>query len=210
MVDIEVTIIEGETVRDINTKLHELGVLRDGEAIQKELEGYLFPDTYRFFAQSSAEDVVEKMRAHFVEKTGYELPLTDEQKEVLIMASLIEKEVPRSDDRFLVSGILWKRFSIDMPLQIDATVCYAKYETSVGCTPLKRSDFSVDSRFNTYKYFGLPPAPISNPGLTAIEAALNPKKSEYWYYLSDPDTKRTVFAATLDEHNDNRAIYLGL
>ena len=203
MEDIAVTIVEGEAVRDINKKLRSLGILRD-KSLSEKLEGYLFPDTYRFFPNSSLKEVEEKFSSNFKKK----IPSIDYK--TLIMASLIEKEVPFYGDRFLSSGILWKRLKAGMPLQIDATICYAKMRSSTDCYPLSREDFQINSRYNTYKYYGLPPAPISNPGLNAVQAALHPQNSEYWYYLSDPKTKRTIFSKTFEEHNENRAKYLGL
>lgn len=200
--DVKVVIIEGETVKDINKKLQFLGILKGKESLSEKMEGRLFPDTYRFFPNSSVEDIVAKFSNNFKKK------VSSVNSQTLIMASLIEKEVPFYGDRFLVSGILWKRFKIGMPLQVDATICYAKFRSSVGCYPLSKEDFQINSRYNTYKYNGLPPAPIGNPGFNAIQAALNPQTSDYWYYLSDPKTKRTVFARTLDEQNDNRVRYL--
>lgn len=210
--DISITIVEGETVLDINKKLHNAGVLGDGISISKKMEGYLFPDTYRFFPNSSLDEVIKKFEHNFKVKTAelFQNKNEDFKKKIITIASLIEKEVPFHDDRFLVSGILWNRLKVDMPLQVDASVCYAKHRTSAGCYPLKRSDFQIDSLYNTYKYYGLPPGPIGNPGLSAIEAAMNPKNSDFWYYLSDPETKKTIFAKDLEEHNENRAKYLGL
>ncbi|MDP2696387.1 MAG: endolytic transglycosylase MltG [bacterium] len=211
--DIVVTIIEGESVLDINNKLKALGILKAGDSIPRELEGYAFPDTYRFFPNSDVGAILKKLSDNFNKKAWpllVDLPKNITTKQIVTMASLIEKEVVSRGDRFLVSGILWKRFNIDMPLQVDATVCYSKFRTINGCYPLVRSDFSIDSFYNTYKYYGLPSGPIGNPGLSAIEAAIKPRNSSYWYYLSDPKTGKTIFAETLEEHNENRATYLGL
>lgn len=206
--DKAVTIIEGETVVDINAKLHNLGILPPAANLAPDREGFLFPDTYRFFPSSSPQEVLGKFAENFSKKAQPFLLTNGYQ--ILIMASLIEKEIPLPEDRFLVSGILWKRFRANMPLQVDATVCYAKLKSSIGCYPLSRQDFSLDSPYNTYKYSGLPPSPIGNPGLDAILAARHPKDSSFWYYLSDPKTKKTIFAQSLEEHNENRARYLGL
>ncbi|MDP3901925.1 MAG: endolytic transglycosylase MltG [bacterium] len=211
--DISVVIVEGESVKDINKKLVSLGILSDQDVVSQKMEGYLFPDTYRLFPQSSVGAIIKKLTDNFLKKAQ---PLLDQApkgysgRQILIMASLIEKEVPFDGDRFIVSGILWKRFKIDMPLQVDATVCYAKLQTSSNCYPLNRSDYGIDSAYNTYKHYGLPPGPIGNPGLDSIKAAINPIDSPYWYYLSDPETQKTIFSKTLEEHNDNRAKYLGL
>ena len=142
------------------------------------LEGYLFPDTYYFPVGVSGKEAAEIMTANFNKKTA-DLKIT---KDAIIMASLIEKEVRTKEDKELVSGILWKRLGISMALQ-------------------------VDSEMWTYKNRGLPPSPISNPGLESILAALNPKTSPYWYYLSTPEGQ-TIFSRTLEEHNIARAKYL--
>lgn len=202
--DIAATIVEGETVKDINEKLAALGILTGKNKIPQKHEGYLFPDTYRFFPNSSVDDVLKKFSENFQQKV-----FKIDQK-TLTMASLIEKEVPLAEDRFLVSGILWKRLRAGMHLQVDATVCYAKLKSLEGCYPLRREDFSTDSQYNTYKYYGLPPSPIGNPGISAIMAARHPRESEFWYYLSDPGTRKTIFAKTLEEHNENRLKYLGI
>lgn len=202
--DVEVTITEGETVKDINDKLMALGILTGKNKISQKHEGYLFPDTYRFFPNSSVDEVLKKFSDNFPQK------VFNIDYKTLTMASLIEKEVPLAEDRFVVSGILWKRLQAGMHLQIDATICYAKLKSLAGCYPLRREDFSVDSQYNTYKYYGLPPGPIGNPGLSAISAARHPRQSEYWYYLSDPKSQKTVFAKTLEEHNENRLKYLGI
>ncbi|OGZ22950.1 MAG: hypothetical protein A3A08_00790 [Candidatus Nealsonbacteria bacterium RIFCSPLOWO2_01_FULL_41_9] len=142
------------------------------------LEGYLFPDTYHFPIGVSGKEVVETMTANFSKKTAG-LKIT---KDIIIMASIIEREVRTKEDMELVSGILWKRLEIGMALQVDAKMW-------------------------TYENRGLPPAPISNPGLESILAAINPKTSPYWYYLSKPDGT-TVFSKTLEEHNIARVKYL--
>ena len=130
--------------------------------------------------------------------------------EYIIMASLIEREVVSEEDRRLVSGILWKRLDAGIPLQIDATLVYIKNQESgvrnQGNT-ISAKDKKTDSPYNTYLYRGLPAGPISNPGLSAIKAAISPKESPYFYYLSTPDG-RTIFSQTLEEHNLAKAKYL--
>jgi len=226
---IKVLITEGMSLKDIENKLIALGLLQQGELInyeiqdikdeytflesRKSLEGFLFPDTYQFFPDSNPRAIVKKFLDNFEKKA---LPFfeVDSEKfdyDFLIIASLIEREISISEDRRLVSGILWKRFKIGMPLQIDATVAYVKCGNKFeDCEPLTRSDFKVNSLYNTYYYRGLPPTPIANPGLDSIVAAFKPKKSEFLYYLSDPITKKTFFSRTLEEHNEKRARYLHL
>lgn len=224
-IDQSVAIIEGWTLREIDDRLSKAGIIRGGsllslqpEELRKEypfllgsnsLEGFLFPDTYRFFKESSAEAVARKFLDNFRDKTQSLLSGSRAYR-TLIIASLLEKEVRSFKDRQIVAGIIEKRLKLGMPLQIDATICYAENKSFSECYPLSRSDFEIDSPYNTYKRAGLPPAPIGNPGLEAIKAALTPKLSTYLYYLSDPKTGRTVFASTFEEHNENRARYLGL
>ena len=203
--DIQATIIEGESLGEIDKKFSELGIL-SVQDIQnykfaslrvaysflekvKSLEGFLFPDTYRFFANSSPEEVLRKILDNFQKKAQ---PLLEDSRiggddlteyEIIILASLIEKEVPLHNDRLIVSGILRKRLGINMALQVDAAP-------------------------ETYKRYGLPTTPIANPGLNALYAATHPKTSEYWYYLSDPKTQKTIFSRTFEEHDENRSRYL--
>lgn len=203
-----VTIPEGSTVSEVNSILQEGGVLVDAE-LSQDLEGYLFPDTYEFFLGSSIEVVEGKFRETFEKKA---VPVIDQAgggvsvHEILTIASLIEEEVPDSDERKITSGIIWKRIKNGIPLQVDASICYIKESP---CLPITDGDKNIDSPYNTYRYKGIPPGPISNPGADAIEASLNPEESPYLYYLSDPETGKTVFAQTLDEHNSNVVKYLG-
>ncbi|MBI5401723.1 endolytic transglycosylase MltG [Candidatus Wolfebacteria bacterium] len=194
----------------------------------KSLEGFLFPDSYLFFVGSEPKDVVEKILDNFSEKTApvfgkdlagsspatagslpaLRIPENDDIFNKLILASILEKEIPDYRESRIAAGILEKRIRNGMPLQIDATVIYAKCGGRFSGCKLNQSDFKINSAFNTYIYLGYPPTPISNPALEFIKAALNPIKSEYWYYLSDPITKKTIFSKTLDEHAKNREKYL--
>lgn len=171
------------------------------------LEGFLFPDTYQI-PSFEAKEIASLMLFNFGKKVTPELreKLVLQKKsvfDVVIMASMIEKEVREKKDMELVSGILWKRLSIQMPLQVDATVNYALNKQG---TVLK-SDLQIDSPYNTYKFYGLPKGPISNPGIDSIKAVISPKESNYWYYLS-AKTGETIFSRNLDEHNLARAKYL--
>jgi UPF0755 protein len=198
---VKVTIPEGFTVREIEERL---GIELPGE----NLEGYLFPDTYYFPIDASGEEVAKIMRENFekkispykeeIEKSGRSL------QEIITMASLLEKEVKTKEEKEIVSGILWKRLKAGIPLQVDATITYI---TGKKTTKIPLEDLQIDSPYNTYKYKGLPPGPICNPGLESILAALYPKESEYWYYLSTPEGK-TLFFKTLEEHNLAKAKYL--
>lgn len=172
------------------------------------LEGFLFPDTYRIFTTFSQEEIVGKMLDTFGAKIE---PLTDDIAasnrtlfEILTIASIIEREVLSSADMKNAADVFWKRLDEGIPLQSDATV---NYVTGKNATRPTLEDISVDSPYNTYKYAGLPPGPIGNPSIAAIDAALNPTPNEYYYFLTKEDGT-AVFSRTLDEHNANKAKYL--
>jgi len=199
----KVTIVEGMTVKEISNLLISNGIL------QKELpansEGYLFPDTYNFFAPSSRELVLEKFVGNLNAKVGPIIPPGGNIKDILTVASLIEKEVPNSSDRRIVSGIIWKKLKNGSALYIDYSICYVLPKP---CHPITKDNLQIKSPYNTYLNLGLPPTPIGNPGLDAINAALHPQLSDYWYYLTDPETGRAVFSRDLDEHNKQVYTYL--
>lgn len=185
--------------------------------IDAGLEGYLFPDTYRIFKNSKPESIIIKMLQNFDKKLTPDLrkEIARQNKtifDIVTMASLLEKEVPNYEDRAIVSGILWKRLKIGMPLQVDATIVYLKKLQNPDFKipnngRISIEDTNIDFPYNTYKYLGLPPGPIANPSLSAIKAAIYPKTSPYLYYLSAPDG-RTIFSKTLEEHNAAKARYL--
>lgn len=175
----------------------------------RDLEGYLFPDTYRIGEGDTPETVIERLVANFHRRLSPEL--RDEAAtagrtidEIIIMASIIEREVLTDDDMAKVSGILWKRNDDGVGLDADATVRYALNKWDGGLT---FQDLQTDSPYNTRRWRGLPPGPISNPGLRAIQAAIRPEESDYYYYLS-AKSGETIFSKTLDEHNANKAKYL--
>lgn len=173
------------------------------------LEGYLFPDTYRVYTDASVEDIVRKMLGNFDRKLTPELREEVAKSgrslhQIITMASLIEAEIANHEDRPTAAGILWKRRDRGMLLQVDATV---NYVTGKHDPRVSRDDAAVDSSYNTYKYPGLPRGPIGNPGMSAILAALRPKESSYWFFLTTKEGK-TVFSKTLKEHNTNVARHL--
>jgi UPF0755 protein len=212
-----VRIPDGASVYQVDALLADAGVIDPGSLIafaatDPSVEGRLTPDTYQFFMGASIAELVDKFEGNFNTKI---MPILDRDathaKEDLILASLVEKEVPGERDRRIVAGILKKRLAAGMPLQIDATVCYAKQikaQALVACYPLSPFDFAINSPYNTYLHGGLPKGPIGSPGAGAVEAVLASLPSPYWYYLSDPATNRTIFSATLDEHTANRVKYL--
>jgi len=210
--EVAVTIPEGFNLKQIDARLAKAGLIGEGELLQRsqsQLEGYLFPDTYRFSPAETLDEIIAKMRANFEQKIGQDLreEIAAQEKsieEIIIMASLLEREVSADEDRRLVSGIFWQRLEDNYPLESCATIAYVlgldKWRYSVIET-------KIDSPYNTYRNIGLPPGPICNPGLSAIKAAVYPQTSQYYFFLSKPDGE-TVFSKTLEEHNQNKANYL--
>ena len=170
---------------------------------------------------ATAEATIEIMRNNFGKKAKPVLADINQQgfspREALILASMVEREVRTDEDRPLVAGIILKRWQNGWPLQIDATVQYAVATVrcdvqDAGCNwwpqNLTQQDLRIDSPYNTYRFQGLPPAPICNPGLASIEAVVNYQESPYWFYLSDASGKMH-YAETVEGHNANVAQYLG-
>jgi UPF0755 protein len=208
---IKVTLPEGlmrsETARILADRLPRFNIERFMD-LTEDREGYLFPETY-FFLPTADEDVVASrlstsfeihidLVADDIERFGRPLD------EVIVMASIIEEEAADAEDRMIVSGILWKRIEIGMPLQVDASFLAINGKTSAELTV---DDLAIDSPYNTYRYRGLPPNPISSPGLESILAAVNPIETEYLYFLSDSDG-RMHYAEDLDGHNENKDLYI--
>lgn len=181
----------------------------DDKPDSANLEGYLFPDTYRFFAYSTIDDIVRKLLNNFDKKLTpamrAEIKAQDKTIfDVLTMASIIEREVRSDADRAIVSGIFWKRLDIGMALQADSTI---NYLTGKKTPSVSSDDLAIDSLYNTYKYPGLPPGPISNPGLASIQAAIYPEESDFWYFLTDKEGN-VRYAEDFDGHQENRQNYL--
>ena len=173
------------------------------------LEGYLFPDTYEIVPELEIGEIVRKMLQNFDEKITPEIreEVASQGKtlfEVIIIASILEKEVKTYEDRQITAGILWKRLRFGWPLQVDATLTYL---TGKGSLNLTKEDLKIDSAYNTYKYYALPLGPICNPGLESIRAAIYYKENPYWFYLTTPEGE-TIFSETLEEHNIARFNYL--
>jgi len=172
-------------------------------------EGYLFPDTYRVYADATPEDIFKKIFANLNKKITSEMreEIKSQGKtiyQVLTMASVVEKEAARKEDMSMVADIFWRRYKRNWALQSCATVNYITGKNDPG---ISSDDKQLDSPFNTYKYPGLPYGAISNPGIVAIEAVIYPKTNSYWYFMSGKDGI-TRYAETLDEHNANVYRYL--
>ena len=216
-----VTIPEGFSVSQIADLLHEkrltdreafLQCTRDPVFIEtlslsvddrvEALEGYLFPDTYQFARHMAPDRLIATMVSRFKQtvtdddrRRAAELGLSMHQ--AVTLASVIEKETARPDERTLISGVFHNRLRKKIPLQSDPTVIYALHEFDGN---LRKKDLSIDSPYNTYRVVGLPPGPIANPGRAAIHAALYPEPSEYLYFVSRNDGSHE-FSATLADHN---------
>jgi UPF0755 protein len=177
------------------------------------IEGTYFPDTYLIPTDDSELDIANRMTRNFDEKFApYVAQFAQENIKWttgLKLASLIQREAAGKDDMPLIAGILWNRLNSDMNLEIDATVQYARGKTDTGWwAPIRADDIrNIDSPYNTYKNKGLPPYPIDNPGLEAIEAVLHPAETDCLFYLHDGD-RQIHCAKTMEEHQANIDRYL--
>lgn len=188
--------------------------------LSSQSEGFLFPDTYLFPKDVTPSIVFNKLRSTFDSKVesitlrGVKSNLS--LVEVVTLASLIERETLATNERPIVAGILMKRLVADWPLQADASIQYAVATARCGgmidCEwwpkSLTRDDLEINSSYNSYKFQGLPPGPIANPGLTSLAAAFNYEDSDYWFYIHDSSGK-IYYAETLEQHNSNIGKYLG-
>jgi len=223
------TVPEGYTTQDIDEKLADLQVIQPGEFVKavgefkdydkypfldaaKEqnlahpLEGFLFPDTYYLDSQNfSSADLIQLMLNDFQKRLGGDVNTVPPHgwHDTITMASIVEKEVKTEKDIPIVAGILWKRVDEGWFLGADATLLYLKKDRSID-----QNDLTEDSPYNTRINKGLPPGPISNPGIKAIQATLHPEESPYYFYLTKPGSGEVVYAKTNDEHNLNKARYL--
>ncbi len=207
----KITIPEGSTIEEIAeiaTKIFPKFNKERFIEISEPKEGYLFPDTYFLTTNSNEENLIEDMSQNFESKIKTLMPNINEfgraLNEVVIMASILEEEAKTTEDRRIISGILWKRIDIGMALQVDASFLKINGRKTFDLT---LEDLKIDSPYNTYKYAGLPIGPISNPGLDSILAAINPKESDYLYYLSDRDDVMH-YAKDFEGHKQNKFKYL--
>jgi UPF0755 protein len=227
--DISVTIPEGFNTTQIFTAIIAAGVdlsfeddaaashgfsgdsadwIYDGKPEAADLTGYLFPDTYQFYGNSTGEEIVEKMVDNLRAKITPEMRTQIEASpysfyELLTLASIVEKEVLTYEERRLAAGVFFQRLTDNYPLQSDATLNYVTGHADPRATA---SDLAIDSPYNSYARVGLPPTPICNPGLDSIKAVLDPVESDYYFFLTTPGGK-AIFSRTLDEHLQHKAIY---
>ncbi|HSY36807.1 MAG TPA: endolytic transglycosylase MltG [Acidobacteriaceae bacterium] len=170
------------------------------------LEGYLFPDTYKFSRHATPILMLTTMVRKFGQEARRLGMTPDEVSRTVTMASLVEKEVHIDMERPEVVSVFENRLAAGMPLQTDPAVIYASLLRGTWTGVIHQSELKSDSAYNTYTHAGLPPGPICNPGIAALQAALHPAKTGYLYFVADPEGT-TKFAATLAEHNANVAAY---
>ena len=204
----QITLAEGLTSKQmLQTLADEL--LLSGEMTLEAPEGSLLPETYSFVRNDTRNSIVARAQKSMNEALDAawnnrqdDLPLKNKQ-ELLILASIIEKETAIDSERRLVASVFVNRLRKGMKLQTDPTVIYALTNGQKDLKrPLTRKDLSIDSPFNTYKYYGLPPEPICNPGKASLEAAAHPESSDYLYFVADGAGGHN-FAVSLKEHNNN-------
>jgi len=236
VLETQVTIPEGYTIQQIGTvvtlafpNIHEsdwkamtdrasevsVEGVSQGIPVGQSLEGYLFPDTYRFRNEVDAKTVVSTMLLTLTRRLAENKILIPDSNnlmmsngmtfhEVLTLASIVEREVRSPEDMAHVAGIFLTRLKIGMALQADSTV---NYVTGKKDAAVSLEDSRVESLYNTYKHLGLPPGPISNPGMNAIKAVLEPTDSDDLYFLTTPEGK-VIYASTFGEHVTNKGKYL--
>ena len=170
------------------------------------LEGYLFPDTYKFSRHAGALLMLTTMVKQFRLETKRLGMTPGEVPRVVTMASLVEKEVHIDAERPEVASVFENRLAAGMPLQTDPAVIYASLLRGTWTGVIHESELKSDSAYNTYTHTGLPPGPICNPGVAALKAALHPATTDYLYFVADANGA-TKFAATLEQHNANVAAY---
>lgn len=228
---IAVTIPEGYNIFDIADAVDKAGLVPHDKFLAAEradtalisdlspnaasLEGYLFPDTYRFPHHVTPEKILSTMVTRFRKVAG-QVGLSRQQTDIagpvlspvqkLILASLVEKEVSQDSERPMVAGVFVNRLSRGMPLATDPTIIYAALLNNRWRGTIYASDLKFDSPYNTYLHAGLPPGPICNPGMAALKAALAPAHTDYLYFVADGQG-HSVFSATLAQHNQRVQVF---
>ncbi|MBP8274263.1 MAG: endolytic transglycosylase MltG, partial [Acidobacteria bacterium] len=191
------------TATEFVTAANATALIADIDPDAGNLEGYLFPSTYALPRRAGAEGVVRAMVKEFRKALGTEpLPSGMTARELVALASIVEKETAQGSERPVVAGVYANRLRIGMPLQCDPTVIYAMMLNKTWNGNIRKTDLAMDSPYNTYKYAGLPPGPIASPGKGSLDAARHPADVKYLYFVSRNDGTH-VFAATLAEHNRN-------
>lgn len=193
--------------RDFVSASRNVARIADLDPEATDLEGYLFPETYGLPKDAPASRLIDAMVERFLAVYGADLraraaTLGMSTRQVVTLASLVEKETGKSEERPIVAAVYRNRLKIGMPMQADPTVVYALAKMNKYDGNIRREDLSLDSPYNTYKYPGLPPGPIASPGKASLEGAVTPADVPYLYFVSRNDGSH-VFASSLLEHNRN-------
>jgi UPF0755 protein len=192
----------------LNAAVNQVSLISDIDPGARSLEGYLFPDTYRFARNVKPEQIVGAMVKRF-RAVAAQLGLTDNFHQVVTVASLVERETAVDAERPLVASVFENRLQKDMPLMTDPSVIYGLELEGIWRGTIYQSDLKRDTAYNTYIHAGLPPGPIANPGIPSLRAAMHPATTDYLYFVAAGSNAqgKSVFAATLDEHNREVASY---
>lgn len=220
---IRITVPEGSTIFQVAGILASKGLVSSNDFLKEcakpehlskvglgprdSLEGYLYPDTYQVPQNAESGKIVEMFLRHFdqvVDKDIRDKIVSKGKtlKKILAMASIVEREAKQEFEKPIIAGVYYNRIKMKMRLQADPTLIYAMILAGKYDGNIRKGDFAFDSRYNTYKYFGLPPSAIANPGRTSILAAIFPAEVDYLYFVAKPDGSH-AFAKTLEEHNRN-------
>lgn len=192
----------------LNAALHQTALISDLDPDAKSLEGYLFPDTYHFSRKATPEQVCATMVKRFRAEATL-LGLNRNMHHVVTIASLVERETALESERPLVASVFENRLAKNMPLMTDPAVIYGLERADRWRGAIYASDLKFDTPYNTYLHAGLPPGPISNPGIRSLRAAMNPAHTDYYYFVAagaNPQG-RSIFSRTLEEHNHNVSSY---
>lgn len=187
----------------------DTGLIADLAPEARSLEGYLFPDTYEFNRMQTMPEMAAAMVKQFrvvVGQIGLISTSMTPLQLTVTMASIVEKETAVPEERPLVASVYYNRLAKNMALDADPSIIYAELLAGTYTGALHHDDMRFDSPYNTYKYVGLPPGPIANPGKSALEAAIHPAQSDYYYFVADAAGHHR-FARTIEEHNKNVAAY---
>ena len=219
-----VTIPEGSTVFDIGDRLQQAGfgsrqafvdvaaqessLINDLDPVAKSLEGYLFPDTYRFAPKTALPEIAASMVKRFRTEAAL-LGLNVNVHRTVTLASLVERETAIDGERPMVASVFENRLQKNMPLMTDPAVIYGLQLENQWRGTLYQSDLKKDTAYNTYVHAGLPPGPIANPGVKALKAAMAPAQTDYLYFVAAGENPqgKSLFATTIEEHNRNVAGY---
>ena len=221
---VAVTVPEGASIFDVATRLEQAGIATRNEFLDQQahltdliadldpharsLEGYLFPDTYRFPRKTTPTQVATAMTRQF-RVVAAEIGLKENVHDVVTLASLVERETAVDTERPLVASVFENRLARHMPLMTDPSVIYGLEVRSRWRGAIHASDLKLDTPYNTYLHAGLPPGPVANPGLPALRAAMNPAHSKYLYFVAagaNPQGQ-SLFSTTLEEHTHNVSGY---